>query len=451
MKKVIYSMATVLVALLMLVGCKSNKDEVTEIKLNSTSTELEIGQIFQLKPTVSTSKNNPKHFPVSYSSSNKEVATVSKGGLITAVKEGTAKITASAGNKTAVCNVVVEKQTSTGEDMTFTAAFASYYGDYYRTKASSFDFYGVKGVKLNKEGEFSGTGFYVYLDLTAVENVKAIPAGTYTATKEMGETNTFQKGYIDVDDNGENAVYSSYVGVVENSEEKEKLPIEGGELQFSVSGYDYTISGTVIAKGKTYNVNYKGAVPTADFVTPDPATLTKAHLVYYGDVDEGKKAGLFTLYLGDETADVISFKGGNDRMSLDFGVALDKVDINNVDILNGTYDVVATKEVLSNKITAGYIKEDYSEALGSWYFTQDRLAISQGSVTVKKENDTYTFTYDLKDDLGHEIKGSWQGELTIEDASTVPDDVSVVPVQRVKRSGKKGLNLIARKGGNLKR
>ena len=47
---------------------------------------------------------------MTWSSSNKKVATVDKSGKVTAVAEGTAKITAKAGDKTATCTVTVENK-----------------------------------------------------------------------------------------------------------------------------------------------------------------------------------------------------------------------------------------------------------------------------------------------------------------------------------------------------
>lgn len=79
---------------------------VTGITLSQTSLSLEEGKSATLTATVQPSNATDK--TVSWSSSNTSVATISNG-VVTAVKEGTATITASAGGKTAQCTVTVTK------------------------------------------------------------------------------------------------------------------------------------------------------------------------------------------------------------------------------------------------------------------------------------------------------------------------------------------------------
>ena len=78
---------------------------VTSVTLNKTSLNLTEGDsetlIATVKPDDATDKT------VTWSSSNTAVATVSNAGKVTAVKKGTATITAKAGDKTATCAVTV--------------------------------------------------------------------------------------------------------------------------------------------------------------------------------------------------------------------------------------------------------------------------------------------------------------------------------------------------------
>jgi len=78
---------------------------VTGVSLNKGSLSLEVGETATLKATVK--PDNATDKSVTWSSSNKKVATVDKSGKVTAVAEGTAKITAKAGDKTATCTVTV--------------------------------------------------------------------------------------------------------------------------------------------------------------------------------------------------------------------------------------------------------------------------------------------------------------------------------------------------------
>ena len=80
---------------------------VTGISLSQGSVSLEEGASVSLTATVSPSNATDKS--VTWSSSNSGVATVS-GGVVTAVAAGTATITATAGDKSAKCEVKVERK-----------------------------------------------------------------------------------------------------------------------------------------------------------------------------------------------------------------------------------------------------------------------------------------------------------------------------------------------------
>ena len=81
---------------------------VTSVTLNKTSLALTEQETFQLSATVS--PDNATDKTVTWSSSNTAIATVSSNGLVTAVQEGSATITAKAGDKTATCTVTVSKK-----------------------------------------------------------------------------------------------------------------------------------------------------------------------------------------------------------------------------------------------------------------------------------------------------------------------------------------------------
>ena len=87
----------------------SRKDvPVTSVSLSQETAEMFIGETVQLKATVL--PDDAKDKSVNWASSKQSVATVSDGGLVTAVAEGTATITASAGGKSATCTVTVSKK-----------------------------------------------------------------------------------------------------------------------------------------------------------------------------------------------------------------------------------------------------------------------------------------------------------------------------------------------------
>lgn len=93
---------------LLLFGCSCNGDEVvkvTSVELESSAEELQVGQTYQINPTVK--PDNATDKKVTYDSDNKAVATVSASGLVSAVAEGTAVITAKAGEKQATLTITV--------------------------------------------------------------------------------------------------------------------------------------------------------------------------------------------------------------------------------------------------------------------------------------------------------------------------------------------------------
>ena len=83
---------------------------VTGVKLNKTTASVQIGKTITLTPTISPS--NAYNKKVTWSTSNKAVATVTSAGVVKGIKAGTVKITAKSHNgKTAVCTVTVKGET----------------------------------------------------------------------------------------------------------------------------------------------------------------------------------------------------------------------------------------------------------------------------------------------------------------------------------------------------
>ena len=77
----------------------------SSIKLPSTKVTVKKGKTLTLKPVIAPITSQSK---VTYSSSNKSVATVTSKGVIKGIKKGTAKITVKAGTKKIICTVVVK-------------------------------------------------------------------------------------------------------------------------------------------------------------------------------------------------------------------------------------------------------------------------------------------------------------------------------------------------------
>ena len=82
---------------------------VTSVTLDKKTLKLMVGETATLTATVKPDDATDK--TVTWSSLDPKVATV-KDGVVTAVKAGTAKITAKAGDKTATCTVTVTAATT---------------------------------------------------------------------------------------------------------------------------------------------------------------------------------------------------------------------------------------------------------------------------------------------------------------------------------------------------
>ena len=89
---------------------------VSSVSLDKTSLTLAEGESATLAATVK--PDNATNKTVTWSSDNTSVATVDANGKVTAVAEGTATITAKAGDKTATCSVTVKKNTVAVESIT---------------------------------------------------------------------------------------------------------------------------------------------------------------------------------------------------------------------------------------------------------------------------------------------------------------------------------------------
>ena len=89
---------------------------VTSVSIDKTSLSLTEGESATLSATVK--PDNATNKTVSWSSSNSSVATVDAAGKVSAVAEGTATITAKAGEKSATCSVTVTKKVVAVESVT---------------------------------------------------------------------------------------------------------------------------------------------------------------------------------------------------------------------------------------------------------------------------------------------------------------------------------------------
>ncbi len=137
---------------------KPKKVEV--IKLSSNKITLETDEQFALKYSIEPSDADDK--TVTWSSSDSEVAVVSKKGVITALKEGTCTITVTSSNEdvTATCKVTVEKAKPN-----FKEIYAKYANHTYATVADDGSYLEIDTNPADWDSDYSGL-FYSYSDYT---------------------------------------------------------------------------------------------------------------------------------------------------------------------------------------------------------------------------------------------------------------------------------------------
>ena len=104
-----YKLFTFVLSLCIVLGCteKETQVEVSSVSLNTSTIKMVEGETFSLVATVL--PKDAEYDGVIWASSNASVANVNSGA-VSAVKEGTATITASAGGKSATCSVKVSSK-----------------------------------------------------------------------------------------------------------------------------------------------------------------------------------------------------------------------------------------------------------------------------------------------------------------------------------------------------
>ena len=154
---------------------KESVMKVTELKINTSSIELEEGTSFKLNVIVLPNEATNKE--IKWSSSNENVATVTKEGLVKAIGAGNATVTAQSvdGNKTVICKVTANKKINTRIEIDNISKEA--------TEFNSYDIHKIEremhtlgensdGSKNEKYFEITADGEYIHNDLWREEHKK---------------------------------------------------------------------------------------------------------------------------------------------------------------------------------------------------------------------------------------------------------------------------------------
>lgn len=298
-----------------------------------------------------------------------------------------------------------EPVSPTTTNFTFDLGKAVFYGGIYDNNSNVFDVYLMDpGLEIDKNGYISGTGYYMYLDLNTPKSSNTIPTGTYNAGTD-GSNYTFQSGS-----------YYTYTGTLNRPQEFNHPEgsyiakvIDGQAIEFYIlSSGKVTVSNNSIIGSFTstdnvaISIKYAGDINSqiVDDITPLPNNLSKGELWYWGDAD-GIGLNIFTIRLGDSNTNMTNLTGGGDMMMIEVYTPTSVV----TKLPDGVYPVRVNAPETHTTID-GYLNN--GAYYGSWYFTPARdYAITQGSLTVNyKSGDTYTLSFDFKDQNNVSVKRS---------------------------------------------
>lgn len=155
----------------------AQKIDVTSVTLSHTSLQMNPGTSQQLTATVTPS--NATNKTISWESSSTSVATVSSTGLVNAVADGTATITATADGKSATCEVtVVSSVIYEGEDATIDLSTVTSVTQL-QNEIKKADEQGVTNYKI--VGECKDLG------ITSAKNARNVFANTNASTIDMSQ------------------------------------------------------------------------------------------------------------------------------------------------------------------------------------------------------------------------------------------------------------------------
>ncbi len=221
---------------------------VASVSLNQTEAEMLVGETLQLQAQISPSNATDK--TIMWGSSKQSVATVSEAGLVTAVGEGTAKITVTASGKTATCEVTVTKSDTPVDPVH------------------------VESVSLDKETAALEIGETLALSVTV------LPANADDKSVAWKSTNT---EIAEVDQNGNvTAISSGTVTITVTTVDGEKVAsceITVTEVFIPVESVTFEHTDLIVFQGDSYQINVtvlpeNATNKTITWASSDPAVAS---------------------------------------------------------------------------------------------------------------------------------------------------------------------------------
>jgi len=197
---------------------------------------------------------------VTWKSSDNSVAVVDKMGHITAVYTGSCIVTARCGKLRASIEVSVNPI-----NISFTSsdALAYFYGGLYDSSLNTTMLRFLSdGYKIEPNGDITGAGTYINMQLFAPKSTDSIPLGTFRQSNTP-KSYTYLSGYIHEHNDRRYAMgsYLGYLSVGSNS----VILIKEGVFNISKSMSQYVVEGVLRGdKDETISLSYSGDIPLFD-------------------------------------------------------------------------------------------------------------------------------------------------------------------------------------------
>jgi len=290
MKKIFY----ILSIAILLFSCDEHK--VTSIKIYGENVRvMNIGDKDTLEVIIQPLQSYIYN-TVHWRSSDPSVASVDDRGVVTAIYSGTCTITATAGNKTAACEIIVN--TFELNNLEFIKAVVYFYGNesgIAGVNTAILRLYSA-GYNIENDGSISGSGYFFNSQINYPEPNILPPNGTFTDS-ETTQNFTFLPGKF----NTANSTVSGTFLYFSNLGGASAILINTGSLNIA----NNLITGNFIGEsGEKIKISYSGDIQFIDRTLPPPDTLKLENSVQsyalIGDVfDNGTSVRRCIIYSED--------------------------------------------------------------------------------------------------------------------------------------------------------
>lgn len=190
-------------------------------------------------------------------------------------------------------------------------------------------------------------------------------------------------------------------------------------------------SGTAIITVKAGAKTATCEVTVVDKILP---SLAQGELWYYGDVYKTNSSNNFVLYLASSVFNMDGPKIIGELLIVELNTALTVKD----SIPSGVYEMMTENDLSKATpltLVPAFIDSSSGSPWGCWYFGIITDPVSLGNIVVSRKNNIYTINYDLFDDYGVEISGTYKGSINYFDGTVQTAQASIKNKVKLKPDG----------------